>query len=652
MATSRACVELAVYRNGLLTTDLEVLDISESVGVERLDIAKLHYHLLDLEGRAFHSQITNEEIEIVDTDTSAVLHWGKIGIVPPLLNPNGEALYVVSRTEKYHLGGRVQGYWVWNPLAWDTVGETYTPAAGLIDRDVVFNPIIDGRVNGNQNDTFFSLGEEDGHPLFLDPESVRTAAAQTLQGASAIEWTLSWCIWYLLSTLNADETNVANPSLATIAAAVDDAESLVLNITIPTGTYLADALDLLLIPLGYRWRVKRTALGARTFEFYGRNAGTLVAVRHQALGSALNTDAQNVEAAGMTFDITNLFNEVSIVGGPFSYEVTVELARAWPEASDTLDDALLAKTAEGFEAVKNVYRKYVLNEAGDYIGLRSEIDGMFTSAFRTALTDTFTEEIYNELTPMRRQLLPTLTVDAEGAPIGPHRGVEIEYRNPEWDSEHPERGAEWLPIGNWGVQILEQECGIYFDGEFPPMEEATGHVTRANIRFRVTFTLATDAAVKDTATREADSPNEDIVPLTIDAQTKFRYQLISSLSKYYNSGRPNLEKNDVSALLDFSEHVRDTWDLMDVGGAIQLEGLDANDTGTPYDLGQRVTGIVGKNIDFEAKADSDEYPQIVGIDRNVQQQTMTLHLQRIKRPISFGGDPLRRGKLAGRRGRR
>ena len=646
----RDSLPLAVYRNGILTTDLEVIDIQESSGAERLDVATLHYKDLTLEGRAFHSQITNEEIEITRTDTDQSLHWGKISIVPPQLNAQGEKLFVKSRTEKYHLGDKVQGYWVWNQLAWDTIEEEYAPAAVLVDREIVFNPIIDGRIYGNLNDSFLSLGEEAGHPLFIDPESVRTQAARDLQGgADGIVWPLSKAIYYLLATLNADETYVANPTLATIAAAVDDDADEVLNVEIPTGTYLADALDLLLTPLGYRWRVKRTALGARTFEFQHRTAGTLVAVKHQALGSTLNTAAQNVEAAGLTFDISNLFNETTLVGGAYSYEVTAELARAWPEAQDTLEDALLSRNAEGFETVKNAYRKYVLNEAGDYIGLRGEIDGVFTSAFRTALETTFGESIFNELTPMRRKMLPTLTLDVDREPIGPHSGVEIEYRNPDYDSEHPERGAEWLPIGNWGAQLLEHECGIYFGGEFPPLEELTGQVTRANIRFRVTFTLATDAALKNTATRDADSPNEDIVPLTISARTKFRYQLVSPLSKYYETGRPSLAANDTTALVDFGELVKDTWDLMDVSGAIQLEGLDANDAGTPYDLFQRVSGVSGKNIDFEAKADSDEYPQIVAIERNVVNQTMVLHLQRMKRPISFGGDQLRRNRIGGRR---
>lgn len=648
---SRPSLPLAVYRNTVLDEDLEIIDMSESAGVERLDCATLHYPTHTLEGRAFHSQITNDEIEIIRTDTEESLHWGKVGIVPPVLNTSGEALIIKSRTEKYHLGNRLQGYWVWNPMRVDDDLEP-DPGPVLVLRDLVFNPIIDGRTYGNLNDTYGSEGSSlAGHPLIIDPESVRTAAGRTLQGANSKAWPLSSAVWYLMTTLNPAETYVTNPLLATIASAVDDDNDLVLNVQIPIGTYLADALDLLLNPMGYRWRVKRTALGARTFEVYGRNAGSLVAVRHQALGTSLNTDAQNVEAAGLTFDITNLFNEVSVIGGPLSYEVTVELARAWPAAQDELDDALLAKTAEGFESVKNAYRKWVLNEAGDYIGLRTELDGVFTSEFRSNMETAYSAIIWNDLTPMRRKLLPTLTLSDDNTPIGTVQGIEVEYHNSEYDSEHPERGAEWLPIGNWGARVLEHECGIYFDGEFPPLEELTGATSRAGIRIRVTATIATDEAVKDTAERQSDSPNENVVPFVMDARSKFRYQIIAPFSKYDSTDRPSLAANDQTALVDFAANVRAIWDLMDVGGALQLEGLDANDTGTPYDLGQRVTGILGKNIDFEAKADSDEYPQIVGIDRNVQQQTMTLHLQRIKRNISFNGTPLRRNKLAGRRGR-
>lgn len=667
---SRPALPLAVYRNGVLTTDLEVIDMQESAGIERLDTAHLLYKDRNFEGREFHSQaIMGEEIEIIRTDTEEVLHWGKTQVVPAQINPQGENLVIVSRMEKFHLGDRVNGIWVWNPLQPSTGGDDPIGGPELIDHELIFNPIIDGRVYGNLNDTYMfdpidgsdpiaddALDESiDFTRLFLNPESIRTTAAQSLHGALTVNWPLSLCIHYLLTTLNSDETCVRNPTYLDIKNACDDADDIVLNAIVPLGTYLAEALDLLLEPLGYRWKVDRTEIGARKFAFYRRDEGTVVQLRHQALGSTLDTNLTNVEATAVTFDVANLFNQITIMGGYNAYEVTVELLRGWPESQDNLEQSQCAKTAENFASNKNAFRKWVLNEAGDYIGLRPEIDGVLTSDFRTALEAEFGASVWEQFVPRRRGFAPTLTVKSEDAsPIGPHEGVELEYYNVKYDSEHPDREPEWKPIGNWGVRMLDHECGIYFDGELPPMEKELGFegtTTRNNIRIRATFTFVSDKRLTGDAAKQMDSPQVDVAPLVIDAPMKFRHQEVSPLSKYHNSGRPSLEAIDNVAIADFAVRVRETWDLMDVGGAIQLEGLDANDNGTDYAIGQRVSGILGKGLSFEAKTDTEEYPQIVAIERNVMNQTMTLHLQRLKRMISFGGDVVKNDRL-GRQGRR
>jgi hypothetical protein len=610
-------VPLVVYRNGIVTTDLEVISIEESAGADRLDTAQLLYKNLNLENREFHSQIVCEEIEIVRGDTGEVLHWGKIGIVPPELHPRSESLIVVSRTEKFHVGDRLRLYPVWKP------------GVGVVDvsHDLVFNPIIDEKVQGNLNDTKTNAGT----PLFLDPESVRTAAARTLQGANTTTWPLSKCIYFLLTWLNGLETYVDNPSLSVIEAATNDADDLVLNLTIPRGTWLADALDMLLVPLGYRWRVKRTALGQRTFEFFNRTAGTLVWLHHQAIGSTLTVGETNVEAAGMRFDVTNLANEVTVVGGYYAYEMTFELARAWPEADDGKERDELKKDHPDFDDVRDVFRKWVLNEAGDYIGLRPELDNVYTSAFRTAIGAAGLD-VADQFVPRRRKLMPTLTLASDNTPIGDVEGVDIEYSN-----TSPEEWKTIQKVGNATCKLLDHEAGVYFDASSLPEEFFEDP---ANLKIRVTATIQTDKRLESTAARQADSPQADVAPLVLDVPTKFRHQQVTTQSKYSGSGKPSLEQVDLTAIGAFAVRVRQIWDLMDVGGVVQLDGLDATDVGTVYQIGQRVRGILGKNLFFRAKNGADEFPQIVAIDRDINKQSMTLHLQRISEPLA-GAKPKR-----------
>lgn len=659
---SRDATRYSVYKNGLLATALEVLSVSETAGAGRLDIATLLYKDLTLEDREFNSQLVCDEIEIYDSAADDVVHWGKVGLIPPELSANTESLHVVSRAEKFHMGGQVDGCHVWNPIKppFTEGGDIGGPE--LVAHPLVFNPIIDGKVQGNRNSLFTSerdpdTGDEIGYHLFLSPESVRTRAAIELQtgdspeNVAAVPWTLSQAVDYLLRTLNADELYVTNPTLETIEVVCADDEDLVLNVEIANGTYLADALDQLLEPLGYRWRLNRTALGSREFQIFGRNSGELVNVHHQRIGDSLDLGLQNVEVAGLHFDVTRLANQVKIIGGPYAYEVSVELARGWPESQDTMPNpAYYAKDGPQF-LFKNAWRRWVLNESGDYIGVRSEIDGLFTSAFRTAMDDTFGPNWRNNFVPGRRRFAPTLTLDDEKQPIGPHHGMEVEYFNikhvpPNLETGDPGNGMiepQWKPIGNWGMSILEHECGIYFDGNFPPHMREFEVTNQADIRLRATFTLVSDKRLEATAFRQEDSPQADVLPLTIDAPTKFRYQQVSPLSKYYGSGRPSLEQINLDEINDFAERVRSIWDLMDVGGAIQLHGLDRTDSGTPYRVGQRVQAILGKNISFRAKAEAEEFPQIVAIERNATTQVMTLHLQRFSQAVNFDDGSRPRG---------
>lgn len=633
----RNAVQFNVYLNGIGSSLLQPIDIEESAGSDRLDIATLEYVNSSLQDLNIAS-LMNLEVEIERVDNAEVVHWGKVTQLPVLLSgESGETLEVVSRTELYHLGGQVDGYLVWNPIA---------AAYAQIDGDLVFNPMIDGVIYGNKNDTHTTGA---GCLLFLDPESVRTSAAQTLQGANVAVWSLADAVFYLLWALNTPQTYISNPSAGTLAAVFSDPAALVQEVRIPRGTHLPKALDILLEPLGYRWKVKRTALGARQYFFWKKGTdGTLKTLAHQSSGTALenprNLADTEVELAGITYDISNLANEIWVRGGFEEYEITVELARGWKSASDPSSgtDIMLysIKDNANFDNVRDVMRKWVLNEAGDYIGTRAEITGVFTSALRTSLTSL---SLLNHFVPRRRKLMPALSLKPavvssvhDLVPIGDLNGIEVEYSNTATPA--------WKPIG--GCSVLEQEAGIYFHEDKLP-DEFFEDI--ANLRVRVTATIQGDYRLTGSVAHQANSPNTDIVPLTLDLPDRFRYRVRhSSLSKYGGGAVPSLAVNDTTAIAAFATYVRNAFDLMDISGPIQIEGLDNS-----YTVGDRVKDIQVKNISFLCRTSSGAYPQIVAIERNIEQQLMTLHLERQRDVIQLppapqGNSPRFRTRHSGR----
>jgi len=627
----RNSVEYNVYFNGVVTPLVKPIHIQESAGAEKLDIATLEYKNASLQGFS-PSTLLNLEVEIQEVATAEVVHWGKVTQIPILISSeSGETLEIVSRTELYHLGSPVDGYLVWDPTS------SETDKSVLIDGDLVFNPMIDGIILGNKNDTHTTAG---GCTLLLDPESVRTTAAQTLQGANVERFTLSGAVFYLLWALNTPQTYISNPDQSTLDDVFDDPTALVQDVRIPRGTFLPQALDILLEPLGYRWRVKRTALGARIYEFFKKGTGgELVSVFHQAFGESLSDPRdlaeQNVDTAGITFDISKLANQVTIRGGFEEYEITVELARGWKESADSACTSAsadnYAKDASGFEDVRDVLRKWVLNEAGDYIGSRTEITGIFTSALRTQLNSV---SILHHFIARRRKLLPTLTLkDAADAsvhdqvPIGALNGVEVEYSN----TSDP----IWLPCKGMDCELLQQEAGVYFNGEKLPEEFFLPFGNFDDLRIRVTATIQGDYRLYGFIDRQADSPNADNVPLVLDLPDRFRYRIRhSSLSKYGGGSVPSTAVNESTAIADFAGSVRDVFDVMEVSGPIQLDGLDHT-----YEVGDRVEHIYGKGISFLCRTSSGIYPQIVAIERNIDQQLTVLHLERQRDVLQLPAAP-------------
>jgi hypothetical protein len=146
----RSSVFFSVYIDGVLsTTTYQPISIVESAGAQRIDHATI-----EMVNAAFEdldvSALVNREVEIVRLSNGQVVHWGKITQLPTLLSgESGETLELVSRAELYLLGSQVDGCLVWDPVA---------SAATAIDAELVFNPMIDGVIYGNLNDTKAILG--------------------------------------------------------------------------------------------------------------------------------------------------------------------------------------------------------------------------------------------------------------------------------------------------------------------------------------------------------------------------------------------------------------------------------------------------------------------------------------------------------------
>ncbi len=397
------------------------------------------------------------------------------------------------------------------------------------------------------------------------------------------------------------------------------------NVVMPFDSYLSDCLDRLLIPLGYMWHISKDSQGLNVLRFIAKGTGgKAIQIKHQPIGSVYNSRSTEAENFTLRCNLSNLANHIWVYGSRERVEFTAVCVRTWSEAEDAKTSEELYAGAEDFESVENVYRKWVIDTAGDYTEVRA-------GNKRFSLSDLFGND--NQV-PGRRKLGPCLTVGADDAPIGQVQGVYVEYSNPLYPDVAGE--PEWKPIGNWGCTLLEKEAGVYFRGDFVPdaiMEQG------ADARIRITATLESDLQVFQDIPKRDSSPNGYDIFLPLNLESRFFQDSLKASGEnksrffddvYASKTRVAKIGDDSEEMETFGKEIRNTFDAAEVSGPIVLEGCDYD-----YKVGDRVTGIPGLDIDLLQNPAGFplQYPQIANITYEPQEQRTTLQLKRFRSDV-------------------
>lgn len=602
------------------TTALKLLEITRTAGGRSLDTAVFAYDLGETGERLVDLQTPDSwnrqlEVRVADEEgepTAQAAFWGALSIQSIGISARDEAASVTARIEPYHFGSVCKGYHVNDPVAHD-------PGDGevvLIEKDIRFNPLIDGKIEFNRGTVSSGTFRYD---LWVDPESVRTATAITYQDLNVVEWELRECILALCKLLNPSETYIKNPTANDLAITLLDLDNppVIRNVTLPRGFYLPYYLDALLEPHGFGWFLR---LGFnddgtmfRKIAVFKRGEGEERDVYLQRPGEDIDLAKSNVSDLAVETSIADLANVVTGYGSLEEREVTIELYRGWPEADDSLscDDLDRTYPDSVFAQHQTAWRLWVANEAGDYNGLRTSVAPISAT---TDLASVFTRAV-----PCRRRLYDCLTYDENGN----RRPPFIEW----YDPDEADSDLRWKPLEAGSVAILNDQIGIYFTGATPPSSiVAAGE----DARIRITGTIQGDARIQYQATRRPESPNGLNVELVLDLSDRFHdrevFDVFPSAFQSVLADDPNgaAERDDATALETFVKKVRDTEDAAAIRASVTLHGIHWD-----YEIGQVIRKVEGREISFNRFAESSEtkrYLQIYGIsyDRQRQQTTLTL----------------------------
>jgi hypothetical protein len=570
-----------------LFEDVYCLRVVQSASGSRLDFAELIYNLDDhLINRAQPANFA-QMIDVRFPDAlNTLIHRGDYVRESASVQQSGEALTAQSQVRGYHFGDPVTGY------------DVYTVAAfsAFIHSDIVFNPSVDDR-------TLFNMSNQnrDGNAvhgrLFVHPECVSGTVGETWQGQTRSEWTLSHAVRALCWLLNPDEDHILNPDTAVIDLLLVGPS--VRAVTIPIGTRLPQALDALMIPLGFSWYLDYSTadnllFGRPTIKIFQIGVGTEKELKFQLPGAVLDPADSNVNQFSTDNNIGDSFNVVTVLGEREEAECTFPLFAGWDSIHDGLSPTDLDKDGAQYVGHETVWRLFIANEAGDINPATARLGQTPTVPDLTG--------VFEHWVPHRRTLQEPLTYIAGTASAA----TALQERRPHVVEYSIDSGATWLAAAEgWTIKLCPDQIGILFDMKSIPQEL---YDAGSAGRLRITGSVFADSRINHTATRNAWAVNGRTFENVIVKPDKFQYRFRNIAGTYQSVLTGSADtKDDSTEIQEFAEAIRDQNQYAEVDCEFRLPGWH-----TGYEIGDLITKIAGREISLDAA------PAVAPVNRYVQ----------------------------------
>jgi hypothetical protein len=415
------------------------------------------------------------------------------------------------------------------------VAESSGSSVFLTGLDTIFNP--DGKANANPTST-----QVDGNCYTI-------FCAEASQGRP---WSYAEVIDYLLCEY-LPVGQLQTPAIGQLRALTEKQIARDLDVT---GLNLLQALHRCCERIGLKFKfVPRpvpTGPG-QAIMFYKSTTGRTVELDCQQAGEQLSISKTNIARLHSKKNFWPITHKYIGQGDFKVYEATFELVKAWdPNLESTNYDTFSPSTNPDFYQVKDVYRKWCLNEAGDYSGEPyNQGDAFdFSKIFE-----------YCDFAHRRRRFHPTLTTDKQGKSLGYF--LQVSYDGVNW----------WQYL--YAFNILLDECGIWLSSDQLDADTWIAAL-KGVLRFQITASVVSDQRLTCVV---ADGPVDSTAPVIEDVITlprQFKYRRVSGQSIFANTsdealGAPD-EVDDTDALYEFVRH----------RAAVSSETIETVNVQTPY----------------------------------------------------------------------
>ena len=510
---------------------------------------------------------------------SLPIFCGRIEGVKTTLGPKGQRVEIVARDFSAELsritvyGQRVAGE-----------GDSTLFLAGL---DAVFNP--DGKANANSG------------PALVNGKSYTVFCAEPSQGRL---WRYTEVVDYLLSEyLPGGQLQI--PETERLAALTEN--QIVRDLDV-TGLSLLDALHRCCERIGLQFKFvpRLAATGpSQAIVFYKGGTGRVVELNLQQAGERLGISKTNIAGLNSSKSFWPITHRYIGQGDFKVYEASFDLVKAWDAGlQDTKYDEFSPSTNPDFYQVRDVYRKWCLNEAGDYTTEPYNQGDVFdfSKIFGTG-----------NYAHRRRRFWPALTADKQGKSLGYFLQVS-------WDG-----GDNWWQY-LYAFNNLLDECGIWLSSDQLDMDTWVAAL-KGVLKFRITVSVISDERLMCEA---ADGPVNSTAPVVehlITLPRQFKYRKVSPQSIFASSSDEALgvadEVDDTNALYEFIRHKADASGEIIETADVQTPHLVLN-----YEVGDRVGTSPESRDLLSCRSDNRSTSTIQRVQMNFEKQCTNLRIVR------------------------
>ncbi|KPL20744.1 MAG: hypothetical protein AMJ75_11285 [Phycisphaerae bacterium SM1_79] len=459
----------------------------------------------------------------------------------------------------------------------------------------------------------------DGFDTIFNPDSRPNASNSQVQvngrsytvfcpeGLSGRLWSYAELIDYLLSEYLPVGV-LMTPELSRLRVLTDGQIARDLDVT---GLSLLEALHRCCdrIALEFKFVPNMNSIGPRqAIVFYKTETGRTIELDCQKKGNLLNPSRTNIAGVSSRKNFWPVTHRYIGLGDFKIFEATFNLTMGWDSSLESGDfNTYCPSTNPDFYQVRDVFRKWTLNEAGDYSG------PLYNRGQAFDFSKIFQSKNY---VCHRRRFWPTLTTDNQGKSLGYYLQVTYDCGQSWW---------QYLDAFN----ILTDECGVWLSGERLGTE-LWDALLMGGLGFRITASIIGDERLR---AEVADGPVNSVAPViehAIVLPKRFKYRNISSQSIFANSTDPKLgvpdRVDDSQALYQYVRSV----------AAASTEIIETIDIQTPYlaldyEVGDKVnTGPERPDLPV-CKSDNRSQKQIVHVRMDFKNQCTNLRIIRKRR---------------------